>query len=63
MKDYIEIHYPDLENGRERTYLQLRLIVREAWDSITPEYLASIVISMRERCEAVLAAQGGYTKY
>ena len=63
MKDYIEIHYPDLEHGRERTYPQLRLIVKEAWDSVTPEYLASIVISMRERCETVLAAQGGYTKY
>jgi transposase len=63
MKDYIEIHYPDLDFGRQRTYPQLRNIVKEAWDSITPEYLASIVFSMRERCEAVLAAQGGYTKY
>jgi transposase len=63
MKDYIEIHYPDLPYGRQRTYSQLRSIVKEAWDSITPEYLASIVNSMRERCEAVLAAQGGYTKY
>ena len=30
MKDYIEIHYPDLDFGRQRTYPQLRNIVKEA---------------------------------
>jgi hypothetical protein len=63
MKDHIEIHYPDLPYGRQRTYSQLRRIVKEAWDEITPEYLSSIIHSMRDRCEAVLAAQGGYTRY
>ena len=39
MKDYIEACYPDLPGGRQRTYDQLRGIVQEAWDSITPELL------------------------
>jgi hypothetical protein len=63
MKDYIEIYYPDLPYGRQRTYDQLRRIVQEAWGKITEDYLSSIVNSMRDRCEAVLAAQGGYTLY
>ncbi|KNG52823.1 transposable element tc1, partial [Stemphylium lycopersici] len=42
MKDYIEIHYPDLPYGQQRTYSQLRRIVKEAWDEITPEYLSYI---------------------
>jgi transposase len=63
MKDWIELNHPDLPGGKQRTYDQLRAIVQEAWDSITPEYLDSLVDSMRERCQAVIDAQGGYTKY
>jgi transposase len=63
MKDYIEACYPDLPGGRQRTYDQLRGIVQEAWDSITPELLAEVIETMRDRCQAVIDAQGGYTKY
>jgi hypothetical protein len=63
MKDYIEHHYPDLPAGRQRTYPQLEAIVQEAWDSITPECLSSLLDSMRDRCQAVIDAKGGHTKY
>jgi transposase len=39
MKDYIELHYPDLPAGRQRTYDEFRRIVREAWDSIGEDVL------------------------
>jgi transposase len=63
MKDYIERHYPDLEGGRQLSYDQLREVVREAWDSITIEDLRELINSMPARCQAVINARGGHTKY
>ena len=63
MKDFIEAHYPDLENGWERTSAELRLIILEAWDSISPDFLENLVRSMPERCRAVFDAQGGATRF
>jgi hypothetical protein len=59
MKDYIQWKYGD----QVFSYNRLREIVREAWDSITEEQLLSLVKSMKERCQAVINAQGGHTKY
>jgi transposase len=63
MKDYIETYYPDMPAGRQPTYDQLRGIVQEAWDSITPEDLRDIIGTMKDRCQAVIDAKGGHTKY
>jgi ketohexokinase/beta-glucosidase len=63
MKDYIQQYYPDQYGGRQHTYDQLRIIVQEAWDSISVEYLQDLMDSMKARCEAVIAAQGGHTQY
>ena len=63
MKDYIEARYPDLPGGKQYTYDRLRGIVQEAWDSITPELLGDLLGTMKERCQAVIDAGGGYTKY
>jgi ketohexokinase/beta-glucosidase len=63
MKDYIELHYPDQPGGRQYTYDQLRVIVREAWDSISIETLRELIDSMQARCQAVIDADGGHTKY
>jgi transposase len=63
IKDYIELHYPDLPAGRQYTYDRLRGIVQEAWESITPEDLRSVVGTMSERCQAVIDARAGHTKY
>jgi hypothetical protein len=62
MKDYIE-HHPDLPAGKQRTYDQLRQIVQEAWNAVSDQTLSSLIESMKERCEAVIAAEGGHTKY
>jgi crotonobetainyl-CoA:carnitine CoA-transferase CaiB-like acyl-CoA transferase len=63
MKDWIELHHPDLPAGKQRTYDQLREIVREAWESITTEDLRELMESMPARCQAVVDAEGGHTKY
>jgi transposase len=63
IKDYIEHHYPDLPAGKQRTYDQLRQIVQEAWNAVSDQTLSSLIESMKERCEAVIAAEGGHTKY
>jgi transposase len=63
IKDYIELHYPDLPTGKQRTYDELRQIVAEAWDAVPTQLLADLIDGMKERCKAVIAARGGYTKY
>lgn len=63
MKDYIEVQYPDLDDGKQYTYDRLRVIVQEAWDRISEEYLQWLIDSMPERCQAVIDAKGGHTKY
>jgi hypothetical protein len=39
MKDYIARHYLDQSSGKQYTYNQLRVQVKEAWDSVTPQDL------------------------
>jgi hypothetical protein len=63
MKDYIARHYPDQSSGKQYTYDQLHVQVKEAWDSITPQDLIDQIDLMKERCEAVIKAKGGHTKY
>ena len=64
MKDYIQYHYPRLERGRQRSYDQLRGIVKEAWNDATKlDKLEKLIRSMPTRCEAVILAQGGPVKY
>lgn len=63
MKDYIEAHYPDKEGGKQPSYDQLRVIVQEAWESISIEFLRELIDSMPARCQAVIDADGGHTVY
>lgn len=63
MKDFIQQNYPDLSNGRSRSFDQVRVIVREAWESISAEELMELVSSMPARCQAVVDEDGGPTKY
>ena len=60
MKDYIEEHYGGYENPG---YDTLRSYVREAWDAVPEWYLLTLIEEMTIRCEAVIAANGGHTKY
>ena len=59
IKDYIEGAYGDVQ----LSYDQLRVAVREGWDSISVDQLNQLIDSMGERYQAVIAAEGGYTKY
>lgn len=59
MKDYMERTYGDAK----LSYDQLRVAVREAWDTNSIEQLDRLIDSMLERCAAVIAARGGHSKY
>lgn len=59
MKDYIKRVYGDVQ----LSYNRLREAIREAWDSITEQQLKELLETMRERCQDVIDAQGGYTKW
>ena len=63
MKNFIRYKYPDLGSGKVRSLDELRVIVREAWDSVTTEDLRPFISSMPARCRAVVEANGGSTKY
>ncbi|OJD25626.1 hypothetical protein ACJ73_02998 [Blastomyces percursus] len=45
------------------SYDTLRGVVRAAWDSITEGQLQELIAEMPARCQAVIQAGGGYTKY
>ena len=59
IKDYIQQHYPKVHSS----YKKLRVAVQEAWESITHERIRELVRSMKDRCQAVIDADGWYTKY
>ena len=50
-------------DGKQRSFDELRVIVKEAWDSVTSEDLIDLILTMPERCQAVLDAEGGPTKF
>ena len=58
MKDYIQEHF-----GEKMSYDALRAAVREAWEAVPQSYLTELIGSMRERCQAVIKANGMHTKY
>lgn len=59
MKDWIQHHYGHLEC----TYDRLRQIVKEAWDAVTVDQLQELIDSMQQRCQDVIDARGGFTKW
>lgn len=57
MKDYIEAKYGvDLDIS----YDKLREMVKEAWDSISHERVCELLQTMRQRCQDIIDADGGY---
>lgn len=63
MKYFIQFKYPDIGDGKQRSYDKLRDIVKEAWESVTSEDLMNLIRTMPERCQAVLDAEGGPTRF
>jgi len=59
IKDYIQERYPQIY----RSYKRLREAVIEAWNSITDKQVKDLVKGMHDRCQAVIDADGGHTKY
>ncbi|CBF89682.1 uncharacterized protein ANIA_10066 [Aspergillus nidulans FGSC A4] len=60
MKDWIQERYPD---DRQLSYDALREIVRASWDAVPTDFLKGLIGSMQARCQAVIEAEGGHTKY
>ena len=50
-------------DGKQRSYDELHVIVKEVWDSVTSEDLMNLIRTMPERCQAVLDAEGGSTRF
>lgn len=50
MKNYIQQNYPSVGGGKQRSQVSLRQIVKEAWDSVSPEDLLRLLESMPSRC-------------
>jgi len=61
MKDYIQAKFPFEKN--KLTYAQLRNVVREVWDSISVEQLNEQILTMHQRCQDVIDANGKHTKW
>jgi transposase len=59
MKDYLMRKYPDDHSSYDR----LRQAVKEVWDAITAEELQQLIRSMRDRCQAVIDADGRHTMF
>ena len=58
MKDYIENVFSE-----QMTYAQLRIAVKEAWDSITSEQLKELIDSMHAHCQAVIDVNDNQISY
>ena len=63
MKSYIQAHYPEFERGSQRPINEVRVIIQEAWESITSQQLLRFIESMPRRCQAVVEANGGPIPY
>ncbi|POS83555.1 hypothetical protein EPUL_004371 [Erysiphe pulchra] len=58
MKDYIQFYYHSLGGGKNRCQVKLRVVVKEAWDSVASEYFVKLIETMSARCQAVIDADG-----
>jgi transposase len=65
MKQEIYKLHPELEhaNDSENTRQLLTQAAKEAWHAIENRVLYKLSVNMPKRVEAVIAAQGWYTKY
>jgi len=53
----------DLDPEVHRSYRRLRYTVEVSWDQILDETIREYVRTMHDRCQAVIDANGGCTKY
>lgn len=60
IKDYIQQHFWEEPNP---SYDRLRIIVNEAWEAVPWSVFEALLASMPARMEAVIEAQGMFTKF
>jgi len=58
MKNYLQDNYPE-----NMSYDRLRAAVKDAWDKVGRHEFEDLIRSMRERFQAVIDADGRFTKY
>lgn len=51
------------EKGRPKSSNNMWFLLNEAWSSITTQDIDKLLQSMKKRCEAVISAKGGHTRY
>ncbi len=66
VKQRIHKHRPELRRstaGEQALLDQIEDAVEDAWRAIDSDFLLSLLDSMPRRVQAVIKAQGGYTRY
>jgi hypothetical protein len=64
MKNWIQRHYYIAYYDASRVPLpQLKRIIWEAWEAVPIDYIMKLYSSWWARCQAVIDAKGGPTKY
>jgi len=58
MKNYLQDNFPE-----HMSYDRLRKVVKEAWNSVGEHEFRELVESTPARCQAVIDANGLFTKY
>jgi len=58
MKNYLPDNFPE-----NMTYDRLRVAVKTAWDNVGEHEFRDLIESMQARCQAVIDANGLFTKY
>ncbi len=60
MWDYVD---SKIMNSTRTSQNQMWEMVQEAWNAIPKKVLQKYIFSMKKRCQAVIAAKGGHTRY
>jgi hypothetical protein len=64
MKNWIEEHYWKARYRPDKiSFTELRIIIWEAWNAVPDDYIQSLYNSWWKRCQAIIDANGGPTKY
>jgi len=64
MKDWTQEHYYAAYYDASKIPLaQLKRFIWEAWDAVPVDFIMSLYASWWKRCQAVIDAKGGPTKY
>jgi ketohexokinase/beta-glucosidase len=58
MKNYLQDNYPE-----NMSYNRLRAAVKDAWEKVGEHEFRALIESMPARCQAVIDAEGRFTKY